>query len=450
MARINLATTVNGRGRLDEALALLDEALAADPDNLVTLSVKGKLLVDGRRLPEALAVHEDLLARVPDDSVRWLNYAYLLKTMGRLEDSVAAYRKSLSLDPANGAAWWGLANLKTVRFGMDDVEAMRAVLPSPQQDDANRIHLHFSLGKALGDQARYEESFAHYAEGNRLRRAGIDYSPATVTQDVATAEAVFTPGYFEQRAGQGAPAPDPIFIVSLPRSGSTLVEQILASHPMVEGTEELFDIQNLAGRVAGAKGQGPLWQDNLPHLSANELRALGESYLATTRPRRQTDRPFFTDKMPGNWAYLGLIRTILPNAKIVDVRRHPLGCGFANFTQFFTRGVDFSYDLAEIGLHYRDYVRLMDHFDQALPGAVHHVRYEDLVENLEREVRRLLDYLGLPFDEACLRFHENERAVHTPSAQQVRRPINRQGMETWRNYEPWLGPLKTALGPVLD
>ncbi|HYN46371.1 MAG TPA: sulfotransferase, partial [Allosphingosinicella sp.] len=289
----------------------------------------------------------------------------------------------------------------------------------------------------------------HYAEGNRLRRAAIDYDPEEIGAHVRRSIALFTPEFFSSRAGQGCSAPDPIFILGMPRAGSTLIEQILASHERIEGTMELPDIPALAKKLGARKSKSELsaYPECLADLGADELRALGEEYLEATRIHRKTDRPFFIDKMPNNWAHVGLIRLILPNAKIIDARRHPLGCCFSNFKQHFARGQGFSYDLAELGRYYRDYVDLMAHFDAVQPGRVHRVAYEAMVDDPESQVRLMLGHLGLPFDPACLRFHENERAVRTASSEQVRRPINREGIEAWRAYEPWLRPLKDALGP---
>jgi tetratricopeptide (TPR) repeat protein len=448
-AQLHLANTLHGRKQSDEALAILADLLSRDPENLSALGFKASILIALRRMDDGLAVHRQMLELAPEQAPQWITYAYLLKTIGKQQESIGAYRQSLALNPAQGAAWWSLANLKTVKFDAEDVAAMEAGLAGAQDRDS-RIQLHFALGKGLGDQGRFAESFDHYALGNSLRRAELLFDNTRLAQDVSKAKAVFTTGYFAERAGAGSQARDPIFIVSMHRAGSTLIEQILASHPMVEGTEELFDIQNIAGRIAGAKGQGDSWLDDISHLSVNELRALGETYLKTTRQRRTTDRPYFTDKMPGNWIFAGLIRSILPNARIIDVRRHPMACCFANFAQYYAAGLHYSYDLEDLGSYYRDYLRMMAHFDTVAPGAIYRLSYETIVQNFESEVRRLLRYLDLPFDSACLRFYETDRAIHTPSSEQVRQPINQDGMTFWRNYEPWLGPLRTALGSALE
>ena len=280
----------------------------------------------------------------------------------------------------------------------------------------------------------------------------IDYDPDAVTDAVLRSEWLFTPAFFAARTTHGSPAPDPIFILGMPRAGSTLIEQILASHPLVEGTMELPDIGALAKRLGGrrTKHEASLYPECLAELDAADCAALGAEYLERTRVQRKTDKPFFIDKMPNNWAHVGLINLILPKAKIIDARRHPLACCFSNFKQHFARGQGFSYDQAEVGRYYADYVRLLRHFDTVLPGRIHRVIHEALVDDPEGEVRRLLDHLGLPFDPACLRFHENERAVRTASSEQVRRPINRDGLDQWKPFETWLEPMKQALGQVLE
>ena len=302
------------------------------------------------------------------------------------------------------------------------------------------------------DACDYASSFEHYEHGNNLRRALIHYDAEENSQHVRRSQQLLTAEFFSARKDFGSSAPDPIFIVGLPRSGSTLLEQILSSHPLVEGTMELPDIIDIARSLGGRqlRGAQSKYPEVLAELADHQLRDLGEQYIANTRIQRKTQAPFFIDKMPNNFAHVGLIQLILPRAKIIDARRHPLGCCFSGFKQHFARGQHFTYGLADIGRYYRDYVELMAHFDAVLPGRVHRVIYETMVEDTAGEVRRLLDYCGLPFDERCLRFYENDRAVRTASSEQVRRPIYRDGVDHWRHYEPWLEPLKRALGPVLD
>jgi hypothetical protein len=329
---------------------------------------------------------------------------------------------------------------------------METGLEQPGLADDVRLHLHFALGKAHEDEKDYEAAFRHYAEGNAIRRAELPYDAAKFELQIDAMKATFTRELVEDKKGQGCAARDPIFILGMPRAGSTLLEQILASHSLIEGTSELPHIIALTQKLRGDKVLAA--QDPYPRLISSlepeRLRELGEEYLRNSRVHRTTQRPLFIDKQPNNWSQAGFIHLILPNAKIIDARRHPLSCCFSNFKQHFARGQVFSYSLEGLGHYYRQYVRLMRHFDDVLPGRVHRVIHEELVENPEAEIRRLLDYLELPFEEECLRFYENDRAVWTPSSQQVRQPINRQGMDQWRPFEPWLGPLKDALGPVLD
>lgn len=447
-ARFNLATVLHRQNRAPEALEELDRLLAEEPDNPAYLNLKGAVLSRIGDHGEAIAQFEGVLRQRPNNAMIWMSYGHALKTVGRQQDSIAAYRRSIDLRGGLGEAWWSLANLKTVRFAEDDIARMEGALEDKAIGEEDRFHLHFALGKALEDARRWERSFGHYAEGNRLRRLRIDYAADETSDLVARSKALFTPAFFAGRAGQGADAADPIFVLGMPRSGSTLVEQILASHPLVEGTRELPDIMTFAQRLSGRKlrADPSLYPEALADLGADELRALGEEYCARARVHRKTDKPFFVDKMPNNWAHVGLIQLILPNAKIIDTRRHPLGCCFSNFKQHFARGQSFSYSLEDIGRYYADYVAAMAHIDAVLPGRVHRVLHEDMVINTEAQVRALLDHCGLSFDPACLRFWETDRAVQTASSEQVRRPIFREGLEQWQHFEPWLGPLKSALG----
>ncbi len=440
-ARHNLALLLHRHGNSGGALAHVDRLLADEPANATYAILKAAILGGLGDYAAAVAMYRDILSRYPRQAKVWMSLGHTLKTLGRQEEGVAAYRESLRIEPTLGSSWWSLANLKTFRFTSDDTAAMRAALTTPGLDEEGRFHIEFALGKAEEDAGRYRESFAHYAKGNRLRRATIDYDPAHVTAIIDRQCATLDADFFTARAGWGCPAEDPIFVVSLPRSGSTLIEQILASHSQVEGTMELPDIGMLANRL------GP---GGIVGLSKADASALGEEYLDHTRVQRKSGRPYFVDKMPNNWTYLPLIHLILPKARVVDARRHPLGCGFSVFKQHFARGQSFSYDLEEIGRYYRDYVRALAHIDRVLPGRVHRVFYERMVEDTEAEVRALLDYARLPFEAACLNFHETDRAVRTASSEQVRRPIFREGMDHWRHFEPWLEPLSAALGPVLE
>ncbi len=451
-ARRNYAVALYRQTKAEAALVQIDMLLADDPRDPGLRNLKAAALGRVGDYEQAIACYEALLRDHPVQPKAWMSLGHALKTVGRRADSVAAYRKAQEQAPALGEAYWSLANLKTFRFDQADVAAMRAQLGRPDLADEDRLHLRFALGKALEDAGADEEAFQQYLAGNALRRASLEYDPDETAGHVRRCRATFTAGFFAAREGGGCQAPDPIFIVGLPRAGSTLVEQILSSHSQVEGTMELPDIPALARRLDGRsrRDEASSYVEAVAALDGEALREMGEAYLESTRVQRRLGRPFFIDKMPNNFAHVGLIRLILPRARIIDVRRHPLGCGFSGFKQHFARGQAFTYDLTDLGRYYADYVALMAHFDAVLPGCVHRVIYEALVDDLEGEVRRLLDYCGLPFEPACLAFHDNDRAVRTASSEQVRRPLFAEGVDHWRRFEPWLGPLKAALGPVLE
>ena len=451
-ARHNYATVLHRQNKPEAALAQVELLLAEEPRNPGYRNLKAAILGRIGEYSASIEHYRSVLADYPNQAKVWMSLGHALKTAGNNAESIDAYLKSIERAPELGEAYWSLANLKTFRFSSQQTQTMREQLAGGKLSADDRFHFEFSLGKALEDAGEYEESFAHYLEGNRLRRQMIRYDADENTAHVERSKKLFTAEFFAERAGMGCPAPDPIFVVGLPRSGSTLIEQILASHSQVEGTMELPDVAMLARVVGGrtTRTAGSAYPRALEKFSDGELRALGERYLAQTRIQRKTPAPIFIDKMPNNFAHVGLIHLMLPNAKIVDARRHPLGCCFSAFKQHFARGQNFTYDLAEIGRYYRDYVELMAHFDAALPGRVHRVLYENMVEDTEGEVRRLLDFCGLPFEEAVLRFHENQRAVRTASSEQVRQPIFKEGVDHWRHYEPWLAPLKEALGDVVS
>jgi tetratricopeptide (TPR) repeat protein len=446
-AKLDLARLYRFLNRNEAALGLLDDILSERPLDENVLYQKAMVLGETGRSPESAELLGQMVRRSPHTAQLWAYYGRALKTVGQTDEGVEALRHATQIDPALGEAWWSLSDLKTVRLSADDARIMEDVLVTRELDEKDRYYIHFALGKAYEDLKSYEQSFTHYAEGNRLRRLTLDYDSGRLTRFVDAAVATFDERFFAQRKGTGASEKDPIFIVGMTRAGSTLIEQILASHPQVEGTMELAEMLTIArdlsedfvGRVAGIAGVVP-----------DHFRSLGKRYLKETRQYRHSRKPRFVDKMPNNWLSVPLIHLALPNARIIDARRHPLACCFSNFKQNFGKGHDFTYALADLGSYYSNYVRLMAHYDRVLPGRVYRLVHERLVDEPEEEVRRLLDYLDLPFDPACLRFYENKRAVRTPSAEQVRRPITKAGVDVWRNYEPWLGPLKAALGPVLD
>ncbi len=445
-ARANLATVLHRQNRTVEALAELEQLNGADPGNTAHATLRAAVLGRVGDYDEAITLYREVLERRPDQPKLWMSYGHALKTVGRQEEAIAAYRRGLDADPSVGEIWWSLANLKTVRFNEADIDRMKQVLQNPKLSDENRFHLDFALGKAFDDAGDTNTAFAHYASGNAIRREQIAYDPDEVSRQVDTTIALFTPDFLAARVGQGCPAPDPIFVLGMPRAGSTLIEQILACHSQVEGTMELPDIPRLAHQAV-AEGRYPR---DLDRVEATQLAALGQDYIEATRIQRREGKPLFIDKLPNNWLHTGFIHLILPNARIIDARRHPLDCGFSNFRQHFARGQGFSYGLDDMGRYYADYVRLMAHFDQVLPGRVHRVIHEQLLDDPEAEIRRLLEALDLPFEQACLDFHSSSRAVRTASSEQVRRPINRDGVDQWRAYADKLRPLRDALGPVLD
>ena len=451
-ARHNYATVLYRQNRSEAAIAQIDRLLADDPRNPGYRNLKAAALAKIGEYDQAIELYGGVLQDQPGQAKVWMSYGHALKTVGRQADAIKAYRRCVAIAPQFGEAWWSLANLKTVRFDDADILAMEMELRRADLGEEDRFHLEFALGKAREDRADYEASFGHYLRGNALRRESLGYEASEITGQVERAKAVLTAELFAARAGQGCPAPDPIFVVGLPRSGSTLVEQILASHSAVEGTQELPDIIALVRRLGGKarRASESRYPEILAELSAEDLAALGQEYLDRAQVHRKLGRPLFIDKMPNNWTHVGLIQLILPNAKIIDARRHPLGCCFSGFKQHFARGQGFTYDLTDIGRYYGDYVALMAHFDAILPGRVHRVIYERMVADPEGQTRALLDHCGLPFEDACLRFYDNDRAVRTASSEQVRQPIFTDAADHWRNYEPWLGPLNAALGPVLD
>ena len=428
-----------------ESLPQIERLLAEEPRNISYRNLQAAALGLVGEYAKAIAIYEEVLEAAPEQPLIWLSYGHALRTTGRQQDAIAAYRRALAQMPELGEAYFSLANLKTFRFSPVEIEAIRGLIARPDLAGEHRLHLHYALGKALEDQGAYREAFENYVEGAALRRSQTPYDADENTERVERSCAFFSPAFFAERSGFGCAAPDPIFIVGLPRSGSTLIEQILASHSAVEGTMELPDLNVIATKLGHGRADYPA---RLASLTAEEARELGEDYLRRTRIQRKTERPFFIDKMPNNFQHVGLINVILPNARIIDARRHPMATCFSAFKQHFARGQNFSYDLEELARYYRDYVRLMAHFDETLPGRIYRVQYERMVEQTEHEVRRLLDYCGLAFEAACLRSHQNDRAVRTASSEQVRRPIFRDGLEQWRKFEAWLDPLRTSLGDL--
>ncbi|MBW4330660.1 sulfotransferase [Stakelama sp. CBK3Z-3] len=479
-----LADIGSRMGILDDADFLLESAVALDPDNIqlrfdwIQVLRKRQKFAQALEQAEALydrepenplfqsqlaieamqtgdynrafALFDAVLEKLPGDVATLTSKGHALKTRGDAEGAVGAYRAATAARPDHGDAWYSLANLKTYRFTDSEIARMHEQAGRGDLAFMDRVNISFALGKAHEDRKEYEESFRFYDQGNALKRQQSRYDADQMTAELALQREHCTRELFEAKAGSGDPAPDPIFVLGLPRAGSTLIEQILASHSQVDGTLELPNILSLAHRLRGRArkaGEGA-YPANLSELTREQFAAMGRDFIENTRVHRQ-GAPFFIDKMPNNFRHIGLIHLILPNAKIIDARRDPMDCCFSGFKQLFAEGQEFTYGLHQIGRYYRDYVDLMAHWDAVLPGKVLRVRHEDVIDDLEGQVRRMLDHLGLPFEPACLQFHKTDRAVRTASSEQVRRPINRSGVGVWRNYEPWLDELKDALGPDL-
>jgi tetratricopeptide (TPR) repeat protein len=450
LARFEYMNVLYRRQKYALALAQSSLLLAAEPDKQSYATARANQLVAVGRFDEALAIYDTVIKAMPNAPELHLLRGHALKTIDRTTDAIASYQRAYRARPEFGDAYWSLANLKTYRFSTTEIQAMQWQLDRPETPVEDQVHLSFALGKAHEDSQQYQAAMDYYEGGNFKRKQQLRYSADKMTDTLELQQSVCTPALFAQQAGAGCPAPDPIFIVGLPRAGSTLLEQILASHSQVDGTLELPNIGALAHRLDGRRrvDDTPQYPGRLMNLSAEQLRQFGEAYISDTQIHRQ-GAPFFIDKMPNNFRHIGLIQLMLPNAKIIDARRHPMACCFSGFKQLFATGQEFTYGLAEIGQYYRDYVALMDHWDDVLPGKVLRVAYEDVVADTETQVRRLLGFCGLPFESQCLTFFDTQRSVRTPSSEQVRQPIYRSGLEQWRHFEPWLTPLTQALGPVL-
>ena len=448
-ARLDYVQVLLQRHKYRDAGVQAAQLLLQDPASMDYLSVAATAAVGLGEHERAIALYQAMLAGMPDnpDVHLWLGHA--LKTIDRVPEAVQAYCAAARARPDFGDAYWSLANLKIYRFEETQIAGMRAAEAAPATVPEDRIHLCFALGKALEDQGEIAESWIYYERGNALKKSSSRYRPESMEANTARQIAVCTRDFFQQRAGWGDERPDPIFIVGLPRAGSTLLEQILASHSRVEGTQELADIQRIVTDLLGRDSdtRSPRYPAVLKDMTAEDFRRLGEKYLADTRAYR-TDKSFFIDKMPNNFRHVGLIHLMLPNARIIDARREPMSCCFSNLKQLFANGQEFTYSVEDIARYYRTYTELMLHWEAVLPGRILRVHHEDVVENLEGSVRRILDYCGLEFQQACVEFHKTRRSVRTPSSEQVRQPIFRDGLDQWTKFEPWLQPLKDALGDV--
>lgn len=449
-ARLDYVHVLQKRQKFHKALEQAQILLRSDPDNTNFQICLGNAQQATGDFEAAIGTFESVLGITPHDHELILTMGHALKTMGRVDDAIDAYRRSYRVKPGYGDAFWSLANLKTYRFSPQERQHMRDHEANAATGLNDKIHLCFALGKDFEDHGNFEEAFTFYSRGNALKRDTDKFDIEMMDKAHDTQMKLFNAAFFKRHEQTGCPAPDPIFIVGLPRAGSTLLEQILSSHSQVDGTMELSNIVSLAHQLNGRKvvQDNPRYPGILSEMPSGDLTKLGERYMADTRHHRR-GAAFFIDKMPNNFRHIPLIHLILPNAKIIDARRHPMACCFSGFKQLFGEGQQFSYSLEDIGHYYRRYVEIMDHWDKELPGRILRVHHEDVVANLELQVRRILDYCGLPFEQACLDFHKTERAVRTPSSEQVRQPIYQSGTDQWQHFKPFLGPLEKALGPAL-
>jgi tetratricopeptide (TPR) repeat protein len=447
-ARYEYALALLNRHKHIRAREEMDKLLATDPDNRVYRTTRATICAGFGDYAQTLPLYREILAETPNDPELHLSIGHALKTLGQTRDAIESYRAATAVRPQYGEAYWSLANLKTYRFTDAEIDGMRA-WEAANVPPADRYHLCFALGKALEDRSEYAESFAFYERGNALKKIECRYRPEPLERNAQLQAAVCTREFFAARQGVGCPDSSPIFIVGLPRSGSTLIEQILSSHSRVEGTMELANIPRLVQDLRGREqtDSTPRYPGVLAEFGAQDFMRLGEKYLDDTRVYRK-GKPLFVDKMPNNFRHLGLIHLLLPNAKIIDARRDPIACCFSNYKQLFASGQQFTYSIEDISRYYRMYMELMAHWDEVLPGRILRIQHEDVVDDLAGNVRRILDFCELEFEPGCIEFYNTERAVHSASSEQVRQPIYRQGVDQWRHYEPWLGPLKEALGPV--
>ena len=447
-ARIDYVQALSKRQRYQQASEEAKALLEASPEHPQFQSLYAIQSMQLGDYQTALDLFDSILERIPHDPVTHVSKGHALKTGGKTAEAVSSYQAAIDAQPMHCDAWYSLANLKTYRFDDDQIRTMLELDNNPHLAGQDRVYLQFALGKAFEDKNAFDKSFFHYSKGNDIKRTQVQYRADGTSRECEEQIAACTPGTFKHVSGHDAP--DPIFIVGLPRAGSTLLEQILSSHSQIDGTLELPNVLSISGKLRrlGQREGNNRYPEILNHLTPETLRELGEEYIRDTQIHR-LGAPFFIDKMPNNFRHIGLIRLMLPNAKIIDARRDPMACCFSGFKQLFAEGQLFSYSLDDIGRYYKDYVKLMAHWDEVIPGYVLRVQHEDVVANLETQVTRMLDFCGVPFEESCLEFHKTERNVRTSSSEQVRQPIFSTALEQWKNYEPWLEPLKQALGSTL-
>ncbi|MBA6222630.1 sulfotransferase, partial [Colwellia sp. MB02u-19] len=435
-------------GKYKVAEQQVEKLLAIQPDNLSFKVAKASALTGLGKIEQAIILFEQAVEQNDQIAGFQLQLGHALKTKGDIKKAIAAYQKAYQLNPSYGDAFWSLANTKTYRFSDEEIAQMQTQQNNKALALTDKVQLHFATGKAFEDRKDYNQAFQAYQEGNKLQHAHSGFDISKVEKQVAEQIKYCTAELFESRGNLGLNLPDPIFIVGLPRAGSTLLEQILASHSQVDGTMELHNILGLASRLRGRSNnksdQEAQYPKNLNEINPEYFKRFGQQFIDETQVYREK-APLFIDKMPNNFLHIGLIRLILPNAKIIDARRSPMACCFSGFKQLFAEGQDFSYDLEDMGRYYQAYLKLMAHWDDVLPGYVLKVNHEDVVDDLETQVRRMLDFCGLEFEQSCVDFHKTQRNIKTPSSEQVRQPIYKSATEQWRHFEPYLTPLKKVL-----
>jgi len=450
-ARIDYIQVLRKRQNYQESLRQAKLLLDSDPSNPQFQSVFAVESMQSGDYDTALSTFESILKILPEDPVTLTSRGHALKTQGQTDDAIDSYRRAIKKYAAHGEAYYSLANLKLFSFSDEEIGAMEAQESNLSISHMSRIYLNFALGKAYEDKALFDQAFRFYFRGNAFKKSQSRYKASDLTAEFKAQTEVFDHNFVASHSNTGFTAPDPIFIVGLPRSGSTLLEQILASHSQVDGTMELPNMLALAQKLRRGERISAVnhYPGILKELTAEHFKEFGVKFIDETRVHRGS-APFFIDKMPNNFRHVGLIKLMLPNAKIIDARRHPMGSCFSGFKQLFAEGQEFTYGLEEVGTYYKDYVDLMDHWDTVFPEQVLRVQYEEVVADLDTQVRRILDYCGLEFEDSCINFYETDRSVRTPSSEQVRQPIYQSGVEQWKNFEPNLDPLKQALGPVLE
>ena len=445
--RIDYIGVLRKRQQFEKALSQAKILLESQSDNLQFRSIFAIECMQSGDFERAVSEFDAILHLLPEDPTTLISKGHALKTRGDSSTAIACYQTALKVDPERGEAFYSLANLKTYRFTESELSELAVLAKNPTLPFKDRVYVHFALGKAFEDKHEYAVAFKHYEAGNSMKKAQSRYNAEQMTDELAAQTKIFTKDFLESSRNFGHQVDDPIFILGLPRAGSTLLEQILSSHSNVDGTLELPNVLSLSQKLRRQKIQGvcPGYPFILERLTKNDFAEFGRNYINDTRCHRKGARRFI-DKMPNNFRHVGLIKLMLPNAKIIDARRNPMDCCWSGYKQLFAEGQEFTYDLSDIGHYYQDYVNLMNHWDDVLPGFVLKVNNEDVIDDLEGQIKRILDFCELPFEDACLNYHLTDRSVRTPSSEQVRQPINRSGVGQWKPFADYLDPLKTALG----